>query len=113
MSFAGLPLKLSRESRVLSPVNCFPPDVLEANRRGELTDQQRKGFTAMAHSAQRNALSSAAFLVASALRMRFAPAGRGCCRNVEQQADGRDILMRREGENDCSEGDRMTFMRES
>ena len=31
MSFAGLPLKLSRESRVLSPVNCFPPDVLEAN----------------------------------------------------------------------------------
>jgi len=99
-------------------VNCFPPDVLEANRRGELTDQQRKGFTAMAHSAQRNALSSAAFFVASAVLVVFASnAIRARWPRLLSERGttscGRDILMRREGESDCSEGDRMTFMRES
>jgi hypothetical protein len=45
----------------------FHPDDIEANRRGELTDRQRKDFGALSGDRRRSAISSAAFLAAGAL----------------------------------------------
>ncbi len=53
---------------VLDP---FPADALEANRRGELSESQRRGFGALSGSNRRSALSSAAFLVAGSLLVLF------------------------------------------
>jgi hypothetical protein len=52
-------------------LNPFPLDALEANRRGELSEEQRRGFGALSGSRRRSALSSAAFLVAGALLVLF------------------------------------------
>jgi hypothetical protein len=51
--------------------NPFPPEALEANRRGELSEAQRRGFGALSGSQRRSALSSAAFLFAGALVVVF------------------------------------------
>ncbi len=53
---------------VLGP---FPADALDANRRGELSDSQRRGFGSLSGSNRRGALSSAAFLVAGSLLVLF------------------------------------------
>jgi hypothetical protein len=54
-----------------SILNSFQPDALEANRRGELTERQRQGFTALARYSRRNAFSIAAFLVAGGALVGF------------------------------------------
>lgn len=54
-----------------SAAHPFPPDALDANRRGELSDDQRSGFGALAGYRRRSALSSAALLVAGALLVVF------------------------------------------
>ena len=51
--------------------NPFPPEALDANRRGALSDAQRRGFGALSRYRRRSALSSAAFLVAGALLVIF------------------------------------------
>ena len=53
---------------VLQP---FPADALDANRRGELSDSQRRGFGSFSGQNRRSALSSAAFLVAGSLLVLF------------------------------------------
>jgi hypothetical protein len=55
----------------MSPVNPFPPDALEANRRGELSEAQRRGFGALSRDRRRSGLSSAAFFTAGALLIAF------------------------------------------
>jgi hypothetical protein len=52
-------------------LNPFPPEALEANRRGEMSEAQRRGFGALSGSRRRSELSSAAFLVAGALVVVF------------------------------------------
>jgi hypothetical protein len=54
-----------------SPSNPFPPDALEANRRGELSDAQRRGFGALSGYQRRNDFSIAGFLVAGAVLVGF------------------------------------------
>jgi hypothetical protein len=44
----------------------FPADALAVNRRGELSDQQRRGFGALASCRRRNGLTIAAFFTAGA-----------------------------------------------
>ncbi len=53
---------------VLQP---FPADALDANRRGELSESQRRGFGALSGHNRRSALSGAAFLVAGAVLIVF------------------------------------------
>jgi hypothetical protein len=48
-------------------LDLFPPDALEANRRGELSDKQLRGVRAFSRYRRRNALSIAAFFVAGAV----------------------------------------------
>jgi hypothetical protein len=48
-------------------VNPFPADALDANRQGQLSDAQRRGFGGLAASNRRSALSSAGLLGAGAL----------------------------------------------
>ena len=55
----------------MAAVNVFDPDALEANRRGELTDSQRRGFSAQASSNHRSALSMAAVFVAGEILVGF------------------------------------------
>ena len=55
----------------MAAVNVFDPDALEANRRGELTDSQRRGFGAQASSNHRSALSMAAVFVAGEILVGF------------------------------------------
>jgi hypothetical protein len=52
-------------------VNAFYPDWLEANRRGELSDAQRRNFRAWANSNRRSALGMAGFLLAGAVLVGF------------------------------------------
>jgi hypothetical protein len=44
----------------------FPLEALDANRRGELTDQQRRGLGALSRYRRRNGITVAAFLLAGA-----------------------------------------------
>jgi hypothetical protein len=55
----------------MAAVNVFDPDALEANRRGELTDSQRRGFGEQASSNHRSALSMAAVFVAGEILVGF------------------------------------------
>jgi hypothetical protein len=55
----------------MAVVNAFQPDALEANRRGELTDSQRRGFGAQASSNRRSALSMAGVFLAGAVLIGF------------------------------------------
>jgi hypothetical protein len=52
-------------------MNPFPPDALDANRRGDLSDEQLRGFGALSRYRRRDSLSIAAFLVAGALLIGF------------------------------------------
>lgn len=54
-----------------TPVDVFQAEALDANRRGELTDAQLRGFRKLAWHNRRSALSSAAFLVAGAVLVGF------------------------------------------
>jgi hypothetical protein len=54
-----------------STLGPFPADALDANRRGELSESQRRGFGALSARNRRSALSGAAFLVAGALVIIF------------------------------------------
>jgi hypothetical protein len=47
--------------------NPFPSDALEANRRGELSDAQRRGFGALSRYRRKSELSTAGFLLAGAI----------------------------------------------
>lgn len=49
----------------------FQADALEANRRGELSEAQRRGFGALAGSNRRSAVGSAALLLAGAFVVAF------------------------------------------
>ncbi len=49
----------------------FSPDALDANRRGELSDAQLRGFRALSRDRRKSALTSAAFLVVGALLVGF------------------------------------------
>jgi hypothetical protein len=49
----------------------FMTDALDANRHGELTDQQRNGFAAWARSRRRSAFSTAGYLAAGAAIVLF------------------------------------------
>ena len=57
--------------RSMAAVNAFQPEALEANRRGELTDGQRRGFGAQAGSNHRSALSMAAVFLAGGVLVGF------------------------------------------
>ena len=52
-------------------MNPFPPDALEANRRGELTDMQLSGFRGLSRYRRKSALSTAGLLAAGALLIDF------------------------------------------
>jgi hypothetical protein len=51
--------------------NAFQPDAVEANRRGELTESQRRGFRAQSNSDRRSALGLAAVFLAIAVLVGF------------------------------------------
>lgn len=51
----------------VNALNPFPPDALDANRRGELTDEQLRGFRGLSQYRRKSELSTAGFLVAGAL----------------------------------------------
>ena len=65
-------------------VSPFSPEALEANRRGELSNDQRRNFGALSRYRRRNALSIAAFLLAGALLVAFfaSPASSAALRSV-------------------------------
>jgi hypothetical protein len=52
-------------------VNLFPLDALEANRSGELSDDQLRTFLAISRYARKNELSAAGFFIAGALLIGF------------------------------------------
>lgn len=54
-----------------TPADVFQAEALDANRRGELTDAQLRGFGKLSGYKRRSALSSAAFLVAGAVLVGF------------------------------------------
>ncbi len=54
-----------------STFSSFPAEALEANRRGELSESQRRGFGALSGSNRRGALGSAGLLIAGALVVLF------------------------------------------
>jgi hypothetical protein len=51
----------------LTTLNALRPDALDANRRGELSEVQRRNFGALSRNRRKSQLSSAALLVAGAL----------------------------------------------
>lgn len=104
-----------------APPDPFPADALETNRRGELSDSQRRGFGALSASNRRSALSSAGLLGAGALVVAFfasphaSPVTRGlvivvalaiAAFLVARAASGNDALTRdvREGRVEFVEG---------
>ena len=54
-----------------TPMDVFQAEALDANRRGQLTDAQLRGFRKLAWNNRRSALSSAGFLVAGAVLVGF------------------------------------------
>jgi len=54
-----------------TPADVFQAEALDANRRGELTDAQLRGFGKLSGYNRRSAFSSAAFLVAGAVLVGF------------------------------------------
>ncbi len=52
-------------------VSLFPPEALEANRRGELFDEQLRNVQALSRSNRKSQLSSAGFFIAGALLIGF------------------------------------------
>jgi hypothetical protein len=54
-----------------TPQSPFRSDALDANRRGELSDEQLRGYRALSWSKRRSSLSTAAYLVAGALLVAF------------------------------------------
>ena len=53
------------------PVATLHPDALDANRRGELSDVQRRNFGAQSRDRRKSELSSAGFFVAGAVLFGF------------------------------------------
>ena len=56
-----------RNAPIVTALNPFHPDAIDANRRGELSGEQLRDFRALSGYRRRSALSSAAFLLAGGL----------------------------------------------